>query len=154
MALVSNIVIDLLGQTAILTATVGGDSVEVITYDNATKQVTFDARAYILISFSEFLSFCDQVNIFQTAILFNYSTINVFLTTPFTQLIINELHDSGMWNLTVETDAAPNVVEYQGTGSSSKLEMLKRSGSKTLTFPEWLYFLQALNHYRLSIKAF
>jgi len=154
MVLTSTINIDLGAQIAILNANVGVDTVELITYDNSTFQVTFDARPNLIINFTEFLSFCDQVNILQTAILFNYANINVFATTPFTQLIINELHDPGTWNLTVSAHTDPNIVEYEGTKSSVKIYMLERSGSKTLGFAEWLYFLQALNHYRLSIKAF
>lgn len=154
MALISNIVIDLAGQTAILTATVIGNSVELITYDNSSKLITFDARAGIIIDFSEFLSFCDQMNIFETALLFNFPNINTFATIPFSQMIIDEEHVGGQWDLTVTSGAVPLVVEYEGTRSSTKLNMLERLASKTLEFPEWLYFLQALNHYRLSIKAF
>lgn len=151
MTLITNITSD---STIILTCTVSGNSVETITYDNLTNEVTFDARDDIIISFSEFLGFCDQVNIFQTAILFKNPSINPFEIIPFSQLIINEIHDPGTWNLTVTPHTDPNVVEYQGTKSSEKIEMLPRAGSKTLSFPEWQYFLLALNHYRLSIKSF
>jgi len=154
MALVSNIVVDLASGLINILATVLGSNVENITYDNSTNQITFDARDDIIIDFAEFLPFCDQINIFQTAILFNYPSINVFATVPFSQLFINELHDPGIWNLIISAHTDPNVVEYQATKSSTKVEMLPRSGSKTLEFPEWQYFLQALNHYRLSIKAF
>ncbi len=154
MALVSNIVLDLASSTVVLTATVDSNSVDVITYDNTVNQVTFDARAGIIIDFSEFLAFCDQVNIFQAAILFSFPSIDVFATTPFAQMLTNELHDPGQWNLTVTPHTDPNVVQYEGTQSSSKLNMIERAGSKTLDFPEWLYFLQVLNHYRLSIKGF
>lgn len=154
MALISNIVIDVAAQTAILTATVNGDSVELLTYDNTIQEVIFDARPDIIIQFSDFLSFCDQINIFETAILFNFPSINTFTTILFSQMISDEEHVGGQWNLTVTSGADPLVVEYEGTRSSTKLNMLERSGSKSLSFPEWLYFLQALNHYRLSIKSF
>lgn len=153
MVLVSTINIDLGTQTAILTCSSNGNSVDVITYDNSVQEVTFDSRDGIIIDFSEFLSFCDQINIFETAILFNFNS-NVFATTPFSQMIANELHDPGMWNLTISAHTDPNVYECQGTKSSQKMDIMPRAGSKTLTFPEWLYFLQALNHYRLSIKGF
>jgi len=65
MALVTTININLNDQIAILTSTKDGDSVELITYDNSTQQVTFDSRLTINIDFIEFLSFCDQINIFQ-----------------------------------------------------------------------------------------
>lgn len=154
MALVSNIVIDLASGTIILTATVSGVSVETITYTQSNNQVTFDARDDVIIQFSEFLPLCEQITILETAILFNYPSINVFATTPFTQMQVNELHDVGMWNLTVTSVSNPNIVEYQGTKSSTKLEMLERADNKTLSFPEWLKFLIALNHYKLSIKGF
>ncbi len=153
MVLVSTINVDLGSESVVLTASVSSDIVDVITYDNTTQQVTFDTRPGIIINFTEFLSFCDQVNIFQTAILFNYSP-NIAATTPFTQILVNELHDPGMWNLTITPHTDPNIIEYQGTRSSSKVEMFERSMSKTLDFAEWVYFLVALNHYKLSIKAF
>jgi hypothetical protein len=152
MALTSTINIDLGSGTVNLIALVDGNSVELITYDNSTKLVTFDPRDDIIINFSEFLSYCDQINIFQEAIVFNYSP-NI-ASKPFTQIIANELHDPGMWNLTVSAHTDPNVVEYQGTKSSVKMEMLPRASSKTLTFPEWVYFLDVLNHYKTSIKNF
>lgn len=46
------------------------------------------------------------------------------------------------------------VEKYEGTQSSSKILINKRPSNKILEFPEWIYFLQALNHYRLSIKGF
>lgn len=156
MALVSTINIDLASQTDILAATVSGTPVETITYDNSTKQVTFDARASILINFSEFLAFADQVNIFQTSILFNFSTVNASATTPFDKLTSIEYHDigAGNWNLTVSPLAGDDVVSYEGTASSQKLVMNERFSSVTLSFPEWILFLQSFNHYRLSIKSF
>lgn len=154
MALVSNINVDSASGTIAFTSSVLENDVENITYDSSTNEITFDARADIIIDFSEFIALCNQINIFQTAILFIYPGIDVFATHPFSQLIINELHDPGMWSLTVSPHTDPNVMECQGTKSSTKMEMLPRSGSKTLSFPEWQYFLQALNHYRLSIKSF
>jgi hypothetical protein len=153
MALQSNILIDLAAGTIILNAQVGSDIVDIVTYDNATKRITFSDRAEVLTSFSEFVSFCEQMNIFQTAILFNYSP-NVAATTPFLQILADEHHTPGQWNMTVSSDTDPNVAQYEGTHSSSKLLMIARVGDKTIDFPEWLFFLQVLNHYKLSIKNF
>lgn len=154
MALVSNIVISLVNQTVNLRATVDDNLVEDITYDKTTNQITFAERGEFVINFDEFLPFCDQVNIFQTAILFNFPSIDVFSVIPFSQLVINELHDGDTWDLTVSNQNDPNIVEYICTKSTTQTDMLKRSPSKTIEFPEWTYFLQALNHYRLSIKNF
>jgi hypothetical protein len=156
MVLVSLIQVDTGSQTVTLTATVGGDSVETITFDNTTQQVTFAARSGILINFSEFLSFSDQVNIFETAILFNFSTINSAATKPFDKIVSNEFHDigAGNWNLTVSPLSGDDVVSYEATKSSLKLYMNTRSSDVTLSFPEWILFLQSFNHYRLSVKAF
>jgi len=154
MALVSTIVVDLANKTVVLTATVDSASVDVITYDNNANQVTFDQRDGIIISFAEFLDFVAQVNIFQAAILANFSGINPSSANPFTQIMINELHDPGQWNLTVSPHTDPDVVAYEGTKSSLKLNMLVRPSSKTLEFPEWQYFLIALNHYSRSIQQF
>lgn len=55
---------------------------------------------------------------------------------------------------TVSGETDPDIVAYEGTKSSLKMDIAERSGNKTIDFPKWLYFLQALNHYRLSIRAF
>lgn len=154
MALVSNIVVDLVNKTIILSCSVDSNPVETITYDKATNTVTFDSRDDIIINFSDFLDFCNQVNIYQTSILFNFPSIDVFSTTPFVQIMTNELHDPGQWNLTISAHTDPTLIEYEGTRSSQKLYMLPRAGSKTLEFPEWEYVLTQLNHYKLSIKGF
>lgn len=156
MVLVSTILIDLGSQTATLNGLVGVDIVENITYDNVTHSVTFDARASILINFAEFLAFADQVNIFQTAIIFNFSTANIAATTPFDKITSMEYHDigAGNWDLTVSPLAGDDVVSYEATKSSLKFVMNARSSAVTLSFAEWVLFLQSFNHYRLSVKAF
>jgi len=156
MVLNSTINVDLGSGTIIFNAISGSDTIELITYDNSVQEVTFDARPDIIIQFDEFLNFIRQINILQTAILFNFTSVNSFSTVPFIQIIVNEFHDVdlGMWNLTVNAFTGPIVIEYQGTRSSTKLEMLERSSSKTLTFPEWQKVLLALNNYRSSIQAF
>lgn len=155
MSLVSNIVVDLASGTVVLTSTVSGNSVENITYLNSGKQVTFSARPDITITQSEFLSFCDQVNIFQTAILFNFNP-DVFAIIPFGSCNNTETHDTGLnqWNLVCIYGASPRVCNYSFFKASGNEVLTNRGSSKTLDFPEWQYFLQALNHYRLSIKQF
>lgn len=156
MVLLSQIVVDTGAQTVVLSATVGGDSVETITFDNTTQELIFSSRPSLIINFSEFLSFSDQVNIFETAILFNFSTINAAATKPFNKNVSTEYHnlDAGNWNFTVSTLSGDEIVSYEGTKSSLKLLMNTRSSDITLTFSEWILFLQEFNHYRLSIKAF
>lgn len=156
MVLLSSIIVDTGAQTVVLTANVGVDSIETITFANSTQEVTFAARASIQINFSEFLSFADQMNIFETAILFNFSTINAAASSPFVKQTSIEYHDvgAGNWNLSVSPLAGDDVVSYEATKSSLKFVMNTRAGDVTLTFPEWILFLQAFNHYRLSIKAF
>lgn len=156
MVLLNTIVIDLSARTAVLNSTQSGNVVETVTYNANTNDVTFDARPYILLNFTEFLTFCDQMIILQTAVLFNYAP-NITLTKPFGQVIVNELHNlvSNQWNLTVSNfTSPPYVMQYEGTRSSLKLEMEDRASTVTLTFPEWTVFLAALLHYRLSIQAF
>lgn len=155
MALVSNIVIDLSSKTAVLTSTVSGNNVEVITYVNSLQQVTFNARPDITISQADFLSFCDQINIFQTAIIFNFNP-DVFAIIPFGSCNNTENHDSvlNQWNLVCIYGATPRVCNYSFVKATSNEVLTNRASSKTLEFPEWTYFLQALNHYRLSIKGF
>lgn len=154
MALTSNIVLDSALSTIVLSASTGDGSVETITYDGTVNQITIDTRDSIIIDFTEFLSFCDQVNIFQTAILFRFSSVSILATQPFRQAIANELKTNGNWNFTFSGPTDPDICQYEGTKSSSKLLMNARGMAKTLEFPEWVYFVQALNYYKLSIKGF
>lgn len=154
MALLSNIVVDQSAQTAILTVTKAGNAVETITYTNSTKQVSFALRADITITLIEFLDFISQVNIFQTAILFNYNP-SVFLTVPFGSCNNTETHDIALskWTLVCIYGATPRVVNYSCNIPALTVDLVNRSGAKAIDFPEWIYFLMQLNHYRQSLKA-
>lgn len=155
MALVSNIQVDLAARTAILTSTVNNNSVELISYVDSNLQITFNSRADINISFSEFIDFVNQVNILQTAILFNFSP-NVFASIPFGSCNNTENHDSVLnkWNLVCIYGASPRVCNYSYDKATTTLTMANRASSKILEFPEWLYFLNQLNHYKTSVKQF
>lgn len=155
MTLNSNIVINLGNQTAVLTCSSDGFAVETLTYDNSNKTINFYKREPLTISGSEFISFGNQVNIFQTAILFNFSPL-ISDTTPFSQMIVNELHDLGpeTWSLVVSPHTDPNVCDYVATLSSLDVALNDRNPSQTIDFPEWIVFLAALNHYRLSVRNY
>lgn len=156
MALTTTIVVDTSVNTIVLSSSSIDGAVETITYDAVTNQVTIAARSAILINFVEFLNLCDQINIFETAILFNFSLVNILTTKPFIQVASTELHDvgAGNWNLTCSPLTGSNICEYQATKSTLKFYMVSRDADVILEFPEWVLFLQSLNHYRLSIKAF
>jgi hypothetical protein len=153
MALLYLITVDLLNSTEILNSSVDSSLVENITYDNFGKSITFDARENIIINLVEFIDFVNQVNIFQTSISFNYKP-STSLVFPFSQIIINELNDITNWNLVVAAHTDPNIVDYEYTKSSSKMNMNPRASNKTISFSEWLYFLTSLNHYVNSLKQF
>lgn len=155
MALVNTLVVDLVAKTVILTSTSSGNSVETITYNNILNQITFSSRADITITGSEFIDFVSQINILQTAILFNFSP-NINATVPFGSVNNVENHDSNAntWGLTCIYGATPRVLNYAGLGSNKTVNLLARANSKTIEFTEWIRCLSALNSYRISIRNF
>lgn len=155
MALVNVITIDLVAKTAVLTSTSAGNGVETITYTNSTNQITFSTRADIVISGADFINLIDQINIFQTAILFNFAP-NAFATIPFGSCDNSEVHDivNNNWNLACIYGASPRAINYSGLGASKTVDLLARASPKIIDFPEWIYCLYALNHYRISIRNF
>jgi len=154
MALVSLITIDLVTQTVTLTTTVSGNSVETIIYNDLNKQINFALRPLINISIKDFLDYIAQVNIFQQAIFFNFNP-SIAETLPFGSCSNVENHDVGLneWNLLCVYGALPRVCNYSCNIGSQTVNLANRVNAKTIEFPEWIYFLQALNHYRASIKA-
>lgn len=154
MALVNTLVVDLVTQTIVLTSSNAG-LVETITYSNALKQVTFAARAAINITGAEFIDLVSQINILQTAILFNFSN-NINETVPFNSFNLLDSYDSGAntWNLVCLCGSVPRVFNYSGIGSNSTVDFLARANSKTIEFPEWMKCLQAINSYRTEIRDF
>lgn len=155
MALLTTIDINLIAKTAVLTCTVSGNRVEIITYTNSTQNVTFTKRDPLTISGTDFMSYTDQIKIFQTAIIFNFSP-NQFATVPFGQCDANEIQDVGSqtWNLTVFSVDGSNVVEYSAALATLDVALIDRNPDKTITFPEWIETLVALNHYRLSVRNY
>ena len=154
MALVNTILIDLAGSTASLTTTSGGNLVETITF--ASNQMTFSLRADIIISGSDFLTFIQQVNLFQAAVIKNF-TVNLITSLPFGECDITNAHDSGAntWNLILNYVALTHpTINYLSTLSGKTVELITRSSSKTLTFPEWIYCIQQLNQYYLQIQSY
>lgn len=152
MALISNIVISLEDGTAVLAVTRSGDVVETISYENIGQTVTFASRDDITITSSEFIDLCNQVNILQTAILFNY-LVNQLATTPFSVVSCIERNAITTWDFTFSLVDIPdpNVADYSDVIADSQVFLAGRHGNKILQFPEWIYFLQSLTHYRKSV---
>jgi hypothetical protein len=153
MALISNIVIDLAAATAVLTCTDGGSSVDVLTYANSNQQVTFSSRPTLTIPAVDFINFANQIQIFQTAILFNFHA-NVGAILPFSQMDVSESHPSGAWNLLITQTPGTDVCNYSATLSGSTVAMKNRPLAKTLDFPEWMVYLNGITHYAYSVKNY
>lgn len=155
MALVNTITVDLAAKTVVLNSTSGGNLVENITYSQSVNQITFLTRPDIVISGIDFLNLTNQINIFQTAILFNFSP-NINATIPFNSCDNSENHDSvnNLWGLACIYGASPRPINYSAIGSNNTVDLIARGSSKTIEFPEWLNLLNGLNHYRVSIRNF
>lgn len=155
MALSSTITVDLLSQTSTLTCSVGLNVVETITYNKSNNQITFSSRPDITITGSEFMDFCNQVNICQTAILFNYGPL-VSATIPFNSTNVTETQDiaNNNWNMVCIFGAVPRVSNYSANSITKMVTLFNRASPKTIDFPEWLVFLTDLNHYRLSVRNY
>lgn len=155
MALVNTITIDLVAGSAVLNSTSSGSLVENISYSNVLNQITFASRSDIVISGVDFMTLINQINILQTAILFNFSP-NVSATVPYGSLNVKESHDiiNGKWTLACTYGASPSAVNYSADLATITLDLQTRSGSKTLDFPEWIQLLSLLIQYRLSVRNF
>lgn len=155
MVLTTSITISLGTGTAVLQCSTQDGPVETLTYNNNTQTVEFYKRDPITLSGSSFISFGNQINIFQTAIIFNFAP-SQFSTIPFVQMIVNELNDvgAGTWALLISPYDGSDVCNYTANLAESNVYMDNRNPSKTLEFPEWIVFLNGLNHYRLSIRNF
>lgn len=157
MANVNTIAIDLVTGTAILTITNSSNTVETITYTNSSKTLLFANRSLINISGSDFLNMLAQFIIFQQAILTNFSA-NIFSTMTFTEVQNIENNNTGgnTWDFYCVTSYSPTgrTLDYSALGSYGTVNVKNRQFATTINFAEWVYLLQALNHYNASVKAF
>lgn len=157
MANVNNITIDLTANTAVLNITNGGNTVDNITYTQSSNNLVFSNRPLINISRIDFLNMLNQFIIFQQAILNNFSS-NIFSTTPFTEVQNVETNNTGgnTWDFYSVNNYSPigRTVDYSALGSNQTVNVKNRQFSITLSFPEWVYLLQALQHYNASVKVF
>lgn len=158
MALVNTILIDLSGQVGSLTSTSSSSPVETISYAVSTNQITFLERQSIVIAGADFLTLIIQMNIFQTALIANFS-VNNFITTPYTVVTSTESNHSPTTptcTLTSVIGAAPmeQVVSYSADSTTGNVTFNYRVFNQTINLPEWVNLLTILNHYRASVKSF
>jgi hypothetical protein len=157
MANISNIVIDLSSGTATLTITNASLPLETITFTSSTNQIVFANRSLINISSIDFLNCLSQFYIFQQAILNNFPQ-NIFLTSPFSEVQNAETNNAvgNSWNFYSVNGLSPigRTVDYSALGANKTVNINNRQFPITLSFPEWIYLLQALVHYNASVKSF
>jgi|HubBroStandDraft_2_1064218.scaffolds.fasta_scaffold164017_1 hypothetical protein len=157
MALVNSIVIDLSALTATLTSTSSGNPVETLTYSQATNQIVFSSRSPTNILASDFLILVTQFNLLQTAILANFAP-STFEATPFTfvENVETNSTSNNQWQFYSAVGYSPTgrSVDYSALGSNSMVNLNNRQFNQTLNFPEWIYTLLAINHYRVSVGQF
>ena len=154
MGLTTTIVIDKVLETSVLNVLQGVNTVERITYDNTSKNITVDDRSAITISMDEFLDFISQINIFETSILTNFNS-NPFLTTPFGSCNCTENRDIGAatWGLVCIFGGIPRLCNYLCNITLKTIDLANRAGPKTISFVEWVYFILHINHYNKSLRG-
>lgn len=155
MALVNNIIIDLVAQTGTLASTQSINVVETILYSAALNQITFALRPAISLSGSDFLNLVAQINIFNSAILFNFN-VNPSATLPYGSVNNTETHDSvnNLWNEVCLIGATPRVFSYSADKNTFLVNFTSRASAKTIEFPEWIDCLVCLKKYQLSVRNF
>lgn len=155
MVLVSNIVIDNIDETAVLTVSFDGSLVETISFDNLNNLITFNERGELFISGQDFIDLIEQIKIFEVAILFNFNP-NQFQTEPYSQILSENTLDlgTGQWNLIVESLGDPFIIEYSGILSTITEMLHKRGSAKTIEFSEWIVVLSRLKNYQLQIRNY
>lgn len=153
MALVSNIVIDLASQTGTLTVTKSAVSVETITY--SSNQITYALRADIVISVAEFHDLIAQINIFETALLFNFN-IQPALNGLISSINCTEAVDNvnNKCSLACIYGASPRVVNYSADLAAKTVDLQNRASDKSISLPEWNYLLLQLAHYNASLRLY
>ena len=151
MALVTTIVIDLLNSTGVLTVKDGVNFVETVTY--SVNSITFSSRPLISISVSDFLNLLNQINIFQTALIYNFSPVIQYLNSGSNCKEINDINLNTL-DLTCTYGNTPDAVNYTGTKSTQLIKLQNRANPKTLTYQYWIDLLSYLIHYSKSIKLF
>jgi hypothetical protein len=157
MVLVNTLVVDLSGQTVTLTVTSAGSPVETITYTFSSNTLQFASRSLINISGTDFLTLMQQINLFQTAIIFNFN-VNVITSTPFTEVqnIEDNITGTNQWEFYSVTGYSPTgrTLDYTALGSNATVNLNNRQFAVTVNFPEWTLMLQALNHFKGSVQQF
>jgi hypothetical protein len=157
MVLVNSLVVDLSALTATLTVTSSGNPVETFTYSSSTNQIVFSSRTLINIVATDFLTLIAQFNLLQTAILTNFAP-STYIANPFTEIenVETNLTGSNQWNFYSVVGYSPTGrnVDYSAVGASTTVNLNNRQFNQTLNFSEWIYVLQALNHYYLSVRQF
>jgi hypothetical protein len=155
MSLVNTNVVDLAGGTVTFDSLSGVTAVENITYDQSSNNIVFSIIPGISLSGTDFITLLNQITIFQTAIVYNFSPGSAFIT-PFTSFVSNEHYISftNAWSLTCNESSGPSIISYYGTQSNSQIDISERANPITIPFSEWVVLLASLNHYRQSITAF
>ena len=158
MANVTTIAIDPVAGTSTLTIVNAGNNVEIITYIDAKKVLTFASRPLINLSALDFLNYLHQFVIFQQVILNNFNA-NIFSMTPFTQMISSQDNNitANSWDyycLCGYTSSSYRIVDYSALGSAKTVNLNNRQSTVTAYFAEWVNLLNSLQYYSSSVKQF
>jgi tricorn protease-like protein len=155
MSLVNIVTVDLSGNTIRLVSHSGATLVEQITYSQSTKQITFAITPRISLNLVDFNNLINQIVIFQTAIVYNFSPGSSFVT-PFNSFVSKEnyIPISNSWTLQCNEMAAPIIVSYTGSHSLLNIALAARASAIQIPFSEWVMLLASQKHYESSINTF
>lgn len=155
MSLVNTILVDLSAGQVTLASTESGVAVETIQYSMSTGEITISARTAITISGTDFMTLLNQIVIFQTAIIYNFTPTTIYIV-PFNSWVCNESYISftNAWTLVCNENGGSQFIDYYGTQSNGNVELITRAANLTIPFSEWVQLLVNLKHYQVSLSNF
>jgi hypothetical protein len=155
MSLVNTSIVDLGAGTVTFSSISSPTTVENIVFTASSNQITFGIIPGITLDPDDFYTLLNQLTIFQTAIIYNFTLGTVF-NNPFNSFVSNEHYISftNSWSLTCNEVSGPAIVEYYASQSSNNIAISARSGAITIPFSEWVDLLASLKHYQTSLSTF
>lgn len=155
MSLVNLITVDLSANTCTLNCTASATLVDNLSYTQSSNTVTFGITPGISLTGQDFVTFVEQMKIFQTAILTNFQPPQ-FLTQPFTEVKIDEHYISfiNSWSMVINIGGASAFVSDICDHATGHVALNARAAPQILNFSEWVMVLAEFSHYEVSIRNF
>jgi hypothetical protein len=139
--------------TAELNIEFDGDLCENLVYTSGA--IIFEQRLGLTMSLSDFMQFVKIVNAFQIVLVNNFD-LNIADILPFGECTVRSEHNpsANRWDFICIFNDVPRVANYHFHTDTKLVQFIARNDDKSISWPEWCFFLMQLNHFAKSIKGF